>query len=137
MFYLYTTENTLFNHIVKPKTTLEFVLNLLWNLTIANIFVALSSSASFLTTLQIYLTYNTLYIFEAVEPLSLLFLFFVSYNTLLVTLNYYLQIFIPSVSSTANPGNFAKRTTLPLTFYSLYKLNTLIALQTTSLHLRK
>ena len=100
-------------------------------------FVVLSSSTSFLNLLQIYLTYNTLYIFEAVEPLSLLFLFFVSYNTLSLTLNYYLQLFTPTVTNTPAAQNQSKQTLLPLNFWALYKLTTLTTLQTTASHLRK
>ena len=118
-------------------TTLEFVLNLVWNLVTANMFVFLSSTTSFLNLLQVYLTYNTLYIFEAVEPLSLLFLFFVFYNTLSTILNYYLQLFIPSVTNTSTATNSPKLALLPTNFWYLYKLNTLTTLQTTGAHLKK
>ena len=97
----------------------------------------LSSSTSFLNFLQAYLTYNTLYIFEAVEPLSLLFLFFVFYNTLSVTLNYYLQVFTPTVSPLSQVNNSSKLSVLPLNFWSLYKLTALATSQTTAAHLRK
>ena len=117
--------------------TLEFLLNLLWNLVIANLFVFASSSISFLNLLQVYLTYNTLYIFEAVEPLSLLFVFFVFYNTLSTVLNYYFQLFTPSVTGVPSTSNTAKATLLPTNFWYLYKLNVLATSQTAGAHIRK
>ena len=73
---------------------MELLSSVLWNVFLFTFLIFLFSLPSPVVLIQTYLTSNTMYIVDAAEPISLLFLFFLIVATSTFLLNYYFQIYL-------------------------------------------
>ena len=73
---------------------MELLSSVLWNVFLFTFLIFLFSLPSPVVLIQTYLTSNTMYITDAAEPISLLFLFFLIVATSTFLLNYYFQIYL-------------------------------------------